>query len=177
MDELYDFVRHLFISFLKCDDGFQLIPPQAEWGKNVAPNALNAPALWGVTNLTPTHAKALVDQHCLATPSGAVICYRPSLENPRFVMRVGNFVSKDRNLIRQTMAELFLRPTTRMRTADLLAQNPAYVGLDPNQAYVRFLKTVEVKISEICTWHVRILLDWLILCIVSRCGYCHGGST
>ena len=149
VDELYDFVKQLFTSFLGSSDGCQLIPPQAEWGKNIAPNALNAPALWGVTNLVPAHAKALIDQHCLATPDGAVLCYRPGLENPRFLMRVGNFVSKDRDLIRQMMAELFLRPMMRTRITDLLAQNPNYAGTDPNQAYARFLSTIEVRISEI----------------------------
>ncbi len=148
IDDLYARIRALLIEYYDGFDGFQLIAPQGEWGKNVPPNSLNAPALWTITNLPHSLVTRIVDQHCLSSAEVTIFCYRPVMENPQFVMRIGKFISKDKELIRETVRELFLEVNMRYKITTLLTQNPNYAGLQANQAYAKFLTTVEIVLTE-----------------------------
>ncbi len=148
IDDLYARIRSLLVAYYEGFEGFQLIAPQGEWGKNVPPNSLNAPALWTITNLPQSYAAKIVNQHCLSSADVTVFCYRPVLENPQFVMRIGKFISKDKELIRETIRELFLETNMRFKITTLLTQNPNYAGLQANQAYNKFLVTVEIVLTE-----------------------------
>ncbi len=146
---IYDDARRIITAFLCGATSFTLIPPEGEWGKKVAPQALNAPSLWCATDLTAAQATALADRHCLGKPELTLFCYRPVLENPQFLLRAGNFISKDPDLIRETLQSAFLEPSMRARITGLLKQNPNYSGLDADQAFYKFLMTIEMDFKEV----------------------------
>ncbi|TFK79468.1 hypothetical protein K466DRAFT_570218 [Polyporus arcularius HHB13444] len=151
IDVLYGRAQSLISRFLKGATNFRIIAPESEWGRRVAPNALNAPGAWIASELTPAQATALVDQHCLSTPEITIFCTRITLENPQFLFRAGNFISKDPDLILETLRHAFVEPNMRARITALLRQNPNYAGMDAEHAFLRFLTTIEMDIKEVPT--------------------------
>ncbi|KAI0685786.1 hypothetical protein C8T65DRAFT_701371 [Cerioporus squamosus] len=148
IDVLYGYAQGLISRFLKGATNFRIIAPEGEWGRKVAPNSLNAPGMWIVTELTPAQATALADQQCLSTPEITLFCSRTALENPQFLLRAGQFISKDPELILDTIRNAFVEPVMRARITALLRQNPNYAGMDAEQAFLRFLTTIEMDIKE-----------------------------
>ncbi|RDX55638.1 hypothetical protein OH76DRAFT_1478267 [Lentinus brumalis] len=147
---IYEEATYMITAFLRGRSTFKLIPPEGEWGrKAAAPNALNAASLWCIVDLSANDATALVNQFCLSKQELTIFCYRPVLENPHFLLRAGNFVSKNRDLIKETLQAAFMEPGMRMRTTTLLQQNPNYTGLDQDQAFFKFLTTIELDFKEV----------------------------
>ncbi|TFK79881.1 hypothetical protein K466DRAFT_605795 [Polyporus arcularius HHB13444] len=151
VDVLYGRAQGLISRFLQGALNFQIIAPEAEWGRKVAPNSLNAPGMWIATELHPAQATALANQHCLSTAEITIFCTRVNLENPHFLFRVGKFISKDPDLMLDTVRNAFVEPAMRARTTALLRQNPNYAGMDGEQAFLRFLTTIELDIKEVRT--------------------------
>ena len=149
IDALYGHSQGLISRFLGGATNFKIIAPETEWGKKTPPNSLNAPFLWVATDLAPLQASALADQFCLSTPECTIFCHRPSLQNPQFLLRAGNFISKDPDLILETLRGAFVEENMKTRITALLRQNPNYAGMDPEQSFLRFLTTIEFDSKEV----------------------------
>lgn len=84
-------LRATMVAFMRCDNGFVLIPPEPYEIKNLAPNALNVPVAWIATGLPGNAATQLKNQFAISTARITFTCSENSPRSPRHIGRIGWF--------------------------------------------------------------------------------------